>query len=308
MTWNSKVVWSEGMFLQPQHLQQHDRYVERLIEARARPIAGWCWGFTSLALDEAALALGKLALASAQGVLPDGTPFDFPAARRRRRRRSTSPRDARDERVVLALALRRPACARSRHRRPRGGRAAPRYEAAEVDVGDSNARRACRPRRCRSAALRLRLMLAARRHRRLRHARRRARRRAPRRQPAACSTARYIAPMLHARARTPCSPATPRDAARPAAPARRALARAPVAARPRRRRRDRRLPAAADRQPLRAAVRASRRARRCCIPSALYAALPEARRRPRHLRPRGAAAARLSGLPARRPAGAASRP
>ncbi|MCP6146127.1 hypothetical protein, partial [Pseudomonas aeruginosa] len=27
MSWNNRVVWSEGMFLRPQHFQQHDRYL-----------------------------------------------------------------------------------------------------------------------------------------------------------------------------------------------------------------------------------------------------------------------------------------
>jgi len=31
MSWENKVVWTEGLFLQPQHLQQHDRYFERLV-------------------------------------------------------------------------------------------------------------------------------------------------------------------------------------------------------------------------------------------------------------------------------------
>ena len=33
MGWENKVVWTEGLFLQPQHLQQQERYVERLVRA-----------------------------------------------------------------------------------------------------------------------------------------------------------------------------------------------------------------------------------------------------------------------------------
>ena len=33
MTWHNKVLWTEGMFLQPQHFQQHERYLEKLIES-----------------------------------------------------------------------------------------------------------------------------------------------------------------------------------------------------------------------------------------------------------------------------------
>ena len=32
----NKVVWSEGLFLRPQHFQQQDRYFERYVETGAR--------------------------------------------------------------------------------------------------------------------------------------------------------------------------------------------------------------------------------------------------------------------------------
>jgi len=106
MSWDSKVVWSEGMFLQPQHFQQHDRYLERLIEARTAPMAPYRWGHAHMRLDEAALKLGKIALAAGRGILPDGTPYDFPAS-------DASPlpldvpADVKDEMVFLAAPLRR---------------------------------------------------------------------------------------------------------------------------------------------------------------------------------------------------------
>jgi type VI secretion system protein ImpJ len=79
MAWSSKVVWSEGMFLRPQHFQQQERFVEFFAHARALPMEGFFWGFRELALDVDALALGRIAIASAQGILPDGTPFHVPA-------------------------------------------------------------------------------------------------------------------------------------------------------------------------------------------------------------------------------------
>lgn len=106
MLWNNKVIWSEGMFLQPQHLQQHDRYLERLIEGRTRPIAGHSWGFTTLTLDEPALALGKVVISGARGILPDGTPFDFPAEDAAPQPFEV-PAEVKDELVVLAVPLRR---------------------------------------------------------------------------------------------------------------------------------------------------------------------------------------------------------
>jgi len=78
MVWNNRVVWSEGMFIGTQHFQQHDRYLENLIDARSRPLSAGAWGFSELSLDRGLLAQGKLAITSARGLLPDGTPFNIP--------------------------------------------------------------------------------------------------------------------------------------------------------------------------------------------------------------------------------------
>ena len=56
MSWNSKVIWSEGMLLQPQHLQQHDRYLHSVIEQRVAGVRAYAWGFTKLVIDEQLLA------------------------------------------------------------------------------------------------------------------------------------------------------------------------------------------------------------------------------------------------------------
>ena len=78
MSRNSPVVWSEGMLLAPQHLQQFDRYVQRLIAERFRAAHGFDTGFTALDLDAKALRNGRLELRAARGVFPDGTPFATP--------------------------------------------------------------------------------------------------------------------------------------------------------------------------------------------------------------------------------------
>ena len=77
--WRRKVLWSEGLFLRPQHFQQQERYLENLIERRARAIRSYGWGFEALELDDAAAAIGSIALRQASGILPDGTPFNLPA-------------------------------------------------------------------------------------------------------------------------------------------------------------------------------------------------------------------------------------
>jgi type VI secretion system protein ImpJ len=137
MAWNNKVVWSEGLFLRPQHFQQHDRYFERLVEGRTNPLLGYAWGFTNIELNHSLLALGKVQLASARGIFPDGTPFDFP--------QEDSPPEALDissevknEQILLALPIRRTGMEET------GGadtseRALVRFSVAEQEVADSNA-------------------------------------------------------------------------------------------------------------------------------------------------------------------------
>ncbi|WP_268798952.1 type VI secretion system baseplate subunit TssK [Pseudomonas huanghezhanensis] len=106
MSWNNRVVWSEGMFIATQHFQQHDRYLENLIDARSRPLSSGAWGFSELRLDHGLLAQGKLAIVSARGLLPDGTPFNIPHDDL-----APSPlsigEGLRDGMVYLALALKR---------------------------------------------------------------------------------------------------------------------------------------------------------------------------------------------------------
>ena len=78
MGWENKVVWGEGLFLQPQHLQQQERYLERVIRGSTSSLAPFSYGLTQLEIDTDLLTLGKFASRSAAGILPDGTPFTIP--------------------------------------------------------------------------------------------------------------------------------------------------------------------------------------------------------------------------------------
>ncbi|MCU7886233.1 MAG: type VI secretion system baseplate subunit TssK, partial [Candidatus Thiodiazotropha sp. (ex Lucinoma annulata)] len=78
MSWMSRIVWSEGMFLRPHHFQQQERFLEHMVQARCADLTPFSWGFTHLKIDRQALALGRLAVESCRGVLPDGTTFDIP--------------------------------------------------------------------------------------------------------------------------------------------------------------------------------------------------------------------------------------
>ncbi|MCG8427728.1 MAG: type VI secretion system baseplate subunit TssK [Chromatiales bacterium] len=78
MNWHNRVIWSEGMFIRPQHFQQSDRYSESLLKSRTSQIMPYNWGISSIAFDEDALRVGKLLLRQCTGVFPDGMPFDMP--------------------------------------------------------------------------------------------------------------------------------------------------------------------------------------------------------------------------------------
>lgn len=78
MSENNRIVWSEGLFLRPQHFQQQERHLETWIEGRAGALRPFAWGFTELEIERDLLAIGKLGMRRARGVFPDGTPFSMP--------------------------------------------------------------------------------------------------------------------------------------------------------------------------------------------------------------------------------------
>jgi type VI secretion system protein ImpJ len=106
MSWTAKTIWSEGMFLRPQHFQQHDRYLEALIEDRCSPLRPYAWGVRELEINEEALGLGKVDIARCRAVLPDGTTINIPSS-------DTAPEaleldnNTRDQTVYICLLGRR---------------------------------------------------------------------------------------------------------------------------------------------------------------------------------------------------------
>ncbi|MGI0119424.1 type VI secretion system baseplate subunit TssK [Zooshikella sp. RANM57] len=75
MAMQDKIVWAEGMFLRPQHFQQHDRYYDFQLKERVRLGVAYSWGVKNLSIDQQHLALGKIVVNSCDGILPDGTLF-----------------------------------------------------------------------------------------------------------------------------------------------------------------------------------------------------------------------------------------
>ncbi|UYG07268.1 type VI secretion system baseplate subunit TssK [Halomonas sp. M4R1S46] len=78
MASRNRVVWSEGLFIKPQHFQQQQRSLEGLIDSRLRGVGGHLHGFLSLELNAEYLSFGRIALSRASGVMPDGTAFQLP--------------------------------------------------------------------------------------------------------------------------------------------------------------------------------------------------------------------------------------
>ncbi|TDR32126.1 type VI secretion system baseplate subunit TssK [Hydromonas duriensis] len=78
MGWYNKIVWTEGLFMRPQHLQQQERYLEHYAHRRSLTLSPFFWGISHYAIDTESLNLGKIVLKSATGLFIDGTPFDAP--------------------------------------------------------------------------------------------------------------------------------------------------------------------------------------------------------------------------------------
>jgi type VI secretion system protein ImpJ len=80
MSWDSRVLWTEGLFLQPHHFQQADRHADALVAGLAARTAPYLWGASVLELDDDALKTGRLAVRAASGLTPDGALFRIPQA------------------------------------------------------------------------------------------------------------------------------------------------------------------------------------------------------------------------------------
>jgi type VI secretion system protein ImpJ len=72
-----RVVWTEGMFMAPQHMQQLDIYHEDLLDRRVRAVAPYGWGVMESTLDVGALTGGRVTVVKFAGVLPDGSYLAF---------------------------------------------------------------------------------------------------------------------------------------------------------------------------------------------------------------------------------------
>ena len=70
-----KVVWSEGLMMTPQHLQQADNYHDGLLAARLDAIEPNNWGLLRCDFDRKALNGGVIALEAFEALMPSGLAF-----------------------------------------------------------------------------------------------------------------------------------------------------------------------------------------------------------------------------------------
>lgn len=80
MTRPAPVVWTKGTFLNPQHLQAQDRYLEALLHFKLDALVFRPWGFSRLLLDRHQLSAGIIQISECAGIFPDGLLFDVPGA------------------------------------------------------------------------------------------------------------------------------------------------------------------------------------------------------------------------------------
>lgn len=73
-----RVVWTQGMFLTPQHFQTLEQYQEDALHFRFSASCFANWGVIELDIDAEALANGIVRLNSCRGVMPDGEPVNIP--------------------------------------------------------------------------------------------------------------------------------------------------------------------------------------------------------------------------------------
>ncbi len=73
-----KVVWYEGMKLDPHHFQQADRFNQYNLNSKLALLNPGLWGIKSMEVDPAALSGGLFAFVQCSGIMPDGYSFNMP--------------------------------------------------------------------------------------------------------------------------------------------------------------------------------------------------------------------------------------
>jgi type VI secretion system protein ImpJ len=101
----NKPLWQEGLILTQQHFQQQDRWTGFALQQFASASIAEPWGMLSVAVDEEALATGRMKLEQLKGRFPDGTPVDTTVADALPPARDLTQLSADRQSVVVLAAL-----------------------------------------------------------------------------------------------------------------------------------------------------------------------------------------------------------
>src|SRR4051812_45595041 len=75
----SKILWSEGLTLGPQHFQLQDIYHENRLRLVAESLSPYFWGVRQLDWSLDGLKHGRLGADSMSIIFPDGETYEAPA-------------------------------------------------------------------------------------------------------------------------------------------------------------------------------------------------------------------------------------
>jgi type VI secretion system protein ImpJ len=75
----SKIVWTEGLFLRPQHFQFQDAYHERRLTSAMRDLHSFPWGLRHMVVAHADREVDRMELISIEAILPGGDPLRAPS-------------------------------------------------------------------------------------------------------------------------------------------------------------------------------------------------------------------------------------
>ncbi|UCF63197.1 MAG: type VI secretion system baseplate subunit TssK [bacterium] len=78
MTINKKIVWYEGMTLDPHHFQHWDRYYDSQLNNWVRVFSPFAWGISEITIEKEALLNGQFQVSQLSGIMPDGLHFNMP--------------------------------------------------------------------------------------------------------------------------------------------------------------------------------------------------------------------------------------
>src|SRR3954447_127365 len=142
----SSVVWSEGMYLAPQHFQAQNRYFEDSLRTYAEALCFRPYGLAGWELEADALRNGSVVLLHARGILEDGLCFNAPDSDALPEPLALADRfPTSADRVTIYLAIPKRRDGAANCALDRGAADGRRYIAEERTVPDENTGAADRP-------------------------------------------------------------------------------------------------------------------------------------------------------------------